>query len=145
MKVVTRELHKGKPVASLIEKKSKKAGRNNNGHVTTRHQGGGHKQHYRVIDFVRNVHDQGSLVAAVCHAGLVLASAGIARDRDLTCVALVKDDVVHAGGRYHDKAVVRDGNLISSRLPSDLHLFCKEIVAYLRDAPAPAQAEQASR
>jgi protease I len=74
-------------------------------------------------------------VAAVCHAGLVLASAGIARDRDLTCVALVKDDVIHAGGRYHDKAVVRDRNLISSRLPSDLHLFCKEIIAYLREAP----------
>jgi large subunit ribosomal protein L2 len=54
VKVVTPELHKGKPIASLIEKKSKKAGRNNKGHVTTRHQGGGHKQHYRVIDFVRN-------------------------------------------------------------------------------------------
>src|SRR6185436_4159586 len=54
VKVVTPELHKGKPVPSLIERKSKKAGRNNNGHVTTRHQGGGHKQHYRKIDFVRN-------------------------------------------------------------------------------------------
>jgi len=54
VKVVTPELHKGKPIASLIEKKSKRAGRNNKGHVTTRHQGGGHKQHYRVIDFVRN-------------------------------------------------------------------------------------------
>jgi large subunit ribosomal protein L2 len=54
VKVVTPELHKGKPVPSLIERKSKKAGRNNNGHVTTRHQGGGHKQHYRKVDFVRN-------------------------------------------------------------------------------------------
>ena len=54
VKVVTPELHKGKPVASLIETKSNKAGRNNNGHVTTRHQGGGHKQHYRVVDFARN-------------------------------------------------------------------------------------------
>ena len=54
VKVVTPELHKGKPVASLIERKSNKAGRNNNGHVTTRHQGGGHKQHYRVVDFARN-------------------------------------------------------------------------------------------
>jgi protease I len=88
-----------------------------------------------LIDFVRKTHDQGSLIAAVCHAGLVLASAGIARDRDLTCVALVKDDVIHAGGRYQDQAVVRDRNLISSRLPSDLHVFCKEIIAYLREAP----------
>ena len=54
VKVVTPELHKGKPVPSLIERKSKKAGRNNKGHVTTRHQGGGHKQHYRVVDFARN-------------------------------------------------------------------------------------------
>jgi large subunit ribosomal protein L2 len=54
VKVVTPELHKGKPYAPLLEKKSGKAGRNNKGHITTRHQGGGHKQHYRVIDFVRN-------------------------------------------------------------------------------------------
>jgi len=54
VKVVTPELHKGKPVAALVERKSNKAGRNNKGHVTTRHQGGGHKQHYRVVDFVRN-------------------------------------------------------------------------------------------
>jgi large subunit ribosomal protein L2 len=54
VKVVTPQLHKGKPFAGLLEKQSKKAGRNNNGHVTTRHQGGGHKQHYRKIDFVRN-------------------------------------------------------------------------------------------
>jgi large subunit ribosomal protein L2 len=54
VKVVTPELHKGKPIASLVERKSNKAGRNNKGHVTTRHQGGGHKQHYRVVDFVRN-------------------------------------------------------------------------------------------
>jgi protease I len=88
-----------------------------------------------LIDFVRKVHDQGSLIAAVCHAGLVLASAGIARDRELTCVSLVKDDVINAGGKYHDKAVVRDRNLITSRLPSDLHLFCKAIIEYLREAP----------
>jgi large subunit ribosomal protein L2 len=54
VKVITPELHKGKPIASLVERKSNKAGRNNKGHVTTRHQGGGHKQHYRVVDFVRN-------------------------------------------------------------------------------------------
>ena len=54
VRVVNKELHKGKPVASLVEKKSKTAGRNNNGHITTRHMGGGHKQHYRVVDFKRN-------------------------------------------------------------------------------------------
>ena len=54
VKVVNSNLHKGKPFAALLEPQSKKAGRNNNGHITTRHQGGGHKQHYRLVDFKRN-------------------------------------------------------------------------------------------
>ena len=53
VKVVHSNLHKGKPFAALVESQSKNAGRNNNGHITTRHQGGGHKQHYRMIDFKR--------------------------------------------------------------------------------------------
>jgi large subunit ribosomal protein L2 len=52
--VKTPGLHKGKPFSGLIEKKSKTGGRNNNGHITVRHQGGGHKQRYRVIDFKRD-------------------------------------------------------------------------------------------
>jgi large subunit ribosomal protein L2 len=54
VKVVNRELHKGEPYAPLLEKKSKSGGRNNAGRITTRHIGGGHKQHYRVVDFRRN-------------------------------------------------------------------------------------------
>ena len=54
VKVVNPDLHKGAPFSGLVESQSKKAGRNNNGHVTTRHQGGGHKQHYRLVDFKRN-------------------------------------------------------------------------------------------
>ena len=53
VKVVNAELHKGKPFAGLLEKKSKSGGRNNNGRITTRHIGGGHKQHYRIVDFKR--------------------------------------------------------------------------------------------
>lgn len=52
--IVNPDLHKGKPHAALLEKKSKNGGRNNNGRITTRHVGGGHKQHYRMIDFKRN-------------------------------------------------------------------------------------------
>jgi len=52
--VKTSELHKGKPHAALLEKKSGKGGRNNNGRITVRHQGGGHKQHYRLVDFKRD-------------------------------------------------------------------------------------------
>jgi large subunit ribosomal protein L2 len=54
VKVVTPGLHKGKPLAKLTEHKAKKAGRNAHGRLTMRHKGGGHKQHYRVIDFRRN-------------------------------------------------------------------------------------------
>jgi len=54
VKVVNPDLHKGKPHAPLLESKSKNAGRNNNGRITVRHRGGGHKQHYRMIDFKRN-------------------------------------------------------------------------------------------
>ena len=54
VKVVNAQLHKGKPIASLTEKKIRGSGRNNSGRITMRHQGGGHKQHYRVVDFKRN-------------------------------------------------------------------------------------------
>ena len=54
VKVVNDKLHKGRPHAALVEKQSKNAGRNNNGRITVRHQGGGSKQHYRLIDFKRN-------------------------------------------------------------------------------------------
>ncbi|MER1720198.1 50S ribosomal protein L2 [Proteus terrae] len=54
VKVVNPELHKGKPYAPLLEKNSKSGGRNNNGRITTRHIGGGHKQAYRIVDFKRN-------------------------------------------------------------------------------------------
>lgn len=54
VKVVNPDLHKGEPYAPLLESKSKSGGRNNAGRITTRHIGGGHKQHYRVIDFRRN-------------------------------------------------------------------------------------------
>ncbi|GGP23974.1 MULTISPECIES: 50S ribosomal protein L2 [Silvimonas] len=54
VKVVNPDLHKGAPYAPLLESQSKTAGRNNRGVITTRHKGGGHKQHYRIIDFKRN-------------------------------------------------------------------------------------------
>lgn len=54
VKVVSDDLYKGEPYAPLLEKKSKSGGRNNQGRITTRHKGGGHKQHYRLIDFRRN-------------------------------------------------------------------------------------------
>ena len=54
VRVVEQDLHKGAPHKPLVESQSKSGGRNNNGRITTRHVGGGHKQHYRIIDFKRN-------------------------------------------------------------------------------------------
>jgi large subunit ribosomal protein L2 len=54
VKVVSSELHKGAPYRPLVEKQNKRGGRNNVGRITTRHQGGGHKQHYRIVDFKRD-------------------------------------------------------------------------------------------
>ena len=62
VKLVSPELHKGAPYAPLVESQAKRAGRNNSGHITTRHQGGGHKQHYRMVDFRR---DKDRVVAKV--------------------------------------------------------------------------------
>jgi large subunit ribosomal protein L2 len=64
VKVVNANLHKGAPVTALLEKKIRTAGRNNHGHITTRHMGGGHKKHYRVVDFRR---DKDGIVARVEH------------------------------------------------------------------------------
>src|SRR6202011_1894485 len=54
VKVVNPDLHKGRPVDKLLEIKKRGSGRNNNGHITMRHKGGGHKQHYRLVDFRRD-------------------------------------------------------------------------------------------
>ena len=54
VKVITPGLHKGAPLASLVEKQIRGSGRNNAGRITVRHKGGGHKQHYRLVDFKRN-------------------------------------------------------------------------------------------
>jgi len=54
VKVVNPDLHKGAPIAALVEHQKRGSGRNNNGHITMRHKGGGHKHHYRIVDFKRN-------------------------------------------------------------------------------------------
>ncbi len=65
IRVKNDELHKGKPFAQLLDKKSKSGGRNNQGRITTRHIGGGHKQHYRIIDFKRNKTDIPAVVERI--------------------------------------------------------------------------------
>jgi protease I len=93
-----------------------------------------------MIDLVRDAFKQGKIVAAVCHAGWMLASADIVRGKRVTCFASIKDDIVNAGGRYEDAEVVHDGNLITSRKPDDLPAFCRTIGEVLASTKVAASA-----
>jgi protease I len=86
-----------------------------------------------VLKLVKDCFEQGKIVATICHAGWVLSSAGVAKGKTMTCLFSIKDDVIHAGAKYVDQEVVRDGNLITSRLPDDLPAFLREIIAALKD------------
>lgn len=85
--------------------------------------------HRPALDLVRDLDRQGKVVAAICHAGWVLASAGICRGRRMTSWPSIRDDLVNAGAQWLDEPVVVDHNLITSRKPDDLPAFCREIVA----------------
>ncbi|MBI4504786.1 MAG: type 1 glutamine amidotransferase [Chloroflexi bacterium] len=93
-----------------------------------------------MVRLVREAHQQGKVVAAICHAGWMLVSAGILRGKSATCFPSIKDDLVNAGASYVDREVVRDGNIITSRWPDDLPAFCREIIAALKAARVPAGA-----
>ncbi|MBI2542294.1 type 1 glutamine amidotransferase [Candidatus Woesearchaeota archaeon] len=90
------------------------------------------RRHKEVLDFVKEMHSAGKIVAAICHGPWVLVSAGILKGKKLTCVSAIKDDVMNAGARYSDEEVVVDGNIITSRKPDDLPAFCREIIKALR-------------
>lgn len=91
-----------------------------------------------MVDFVRESYQQGKVVAAICHAGWMLCSAGIVRGKRATSFASIKDDMINAGANWVDQEVVRDGNLITSRQPGDLPAFCREIIASLVREPVAA-------
>ena len=84
-------------------------------------------------NFVKELFKKGKVVAGICHAGWVLASADVLRGRKATCFYAIKDDVINAGAKYVDEPVVVDGNLITSRNPYDLTQFVKEIIRALKN------------
>jgi protease I len=89
------------------------------------------RRYSAVLKLVREVFEQGKVVAAICHAGWVPISAGILKGKKATCFFAIKDDVINAGATYLDQEVVQDGNLITSRTPDDLPAFCRTIIAAL--------------
>ncbi len=87
-----------------------------------------------MLGLVRSCFQEGKVVAAICHAGWVLVSAGILKGKTVTGFPSIKDDLGNAGAKYVDQEVVRDGNLITSRTPDDLPAFCREIIKALSKA-----------
>jgi len=84
-----------------------------------------------MVDLVRRLNGEGKLVAAICHAGWMLAEADIVRGRRATSVANIRTDLINAGTNWEDAEVVVDGNLVTSRTPADLPAFGEAIVEAL--------------
>src|SRR5439155_20718867 len=89
------------------------------------------RRHAKANQLVRDLDAQGKLVAAICHGGWVLCSAGILKGRKTTCFFAIKDDVIHAGAEYVDAEVAVDRNLVTSRKPDDLPAFCRAAIAVI--------------
>ena len=89
------------------------------------------RMRHAMVDLAREAMQSGKPVAAICHGPQLLISANTLRGRTLTCWPSIAIDVKNAGGRYVDKPVVEDGNLITSRKPDDVPVFVEAIVRAL--------------
>lgn len=87
------------------------------------------RRHEAIVALVRQAFEQGKIVAAICHAGWMLCSAGVLARKEATSFSAIKDDMVNAGAKWVDREVVQDGNLITSRTPDDLPAFLRTIIA----------------
>ena len=79
-------------------------------------------------EFVRYMDDSGKPIAFICHAPWLLVSAGLVEGRTLTSYHTIEDDIRNAGGNWMDKEVIRDQNWVSSRQPSDIPVFNREML-----------------
>jgi protease I len=93
----------------------------------------------KLLQLTREIYQAGKPVAFICHAGWVPISAGIVRGKRGTSVGAIKDDLINAGMLWEDSPVVVDGNLISSRTPADLPVFCRAIIAALEKSGVGSQ------
>ena len=93
------------------------------------------RRHANANHFVKEMDSQGKLVASICHGPWVMCSAGILRNRRVTCFFAIKDDVINAGALYEDAEVVVDNNVVTSRKPEDLPAFCRAAIRVLVASP----------
>jgi len=94
------------------------------------------RTHEEIALFTRHAVESGKPVAAICHGGSLLIEADVVRGRRVTGWPSIRTDLVNAGAEWVDEAVVEDGNLITSRHPGDLEVFCDAIERALAAAPA---------
>ncbi len=87
-----------------------------------------------IVRFVREMNEQGKVIAAICHAGWVLVEADILRGRRCTSFFSIRKDMENAGAVWEDSPTVVDGNLITARFPADLPTFLRTIVSTLTSA-----------
>lgn len=85
-----------------------------------------------MVKLVKDIYENGKVVASICHGGWMLASAEIVNGKNLTSFFAIRDDLVHAGANWTDEEVVVDGQLITSRKPDDLPAFMRAIIKALR-------------
>lgn len=91
------------------------------------------RRYPEMLSIVREAFNKGAIVASICHGPWVLVSAGILKGKNVTCVMAIKDDVENAGGKYFDREVVVDNNLITSRRPQDLPVFMKAVISAMNN------------
>lgn len=92
------------------------------------------RRHEAMVRLVKEAFESGKIVAAICHGGWMLAEADIIRGRTVTSFYAIKTDLINAGANWVDREVVRDGNIITSRVPSDLPAFMSVIIEALTEA-----------
>ena len=85
----------------------------------------------RMVGFTRDFFHAGKPLAAICHAGSMLAEADIVDGQIVTSWPSIRTDLINAGARWVDRELVEDGNLITSRKPDDLPAFCDAILRQL--------------
>jgi large subunit ribosomal protein L2 len=130
VKVVNADLHKGQPYAPLLAKKSKSGGRNNNGRITTRHRGGGHKQRYRIIDFKRNKEGIPGIVERLEYDPNRTAHIALIRYADGERSYIIAPNNLRAGDRIEAgvSAPIKTGNCIPLRnIPLGSVVHCIEM------------------
>ena len=147
VKIVHPDLHKGTPYKPLVESKGRSGGRNSNGRITTRHRGGGHKRHYRLIDFRRNKDGIQAVVERLEYDPNRTANIALLKYEDGDRRYIVAPRGVHVGDQIMSgiTAPIRPGNAMPLRnIPVGSVIHCVELkpgrgAQLVRSAGASAQ------